>query len=441
MSAPLNIDKYIPDIWMGRYDSRPILPVQIKLYEDWKHRFIWVPAPRRSRKTKILTRKILIKALEKKDLAGHDCEGRYFCAAPTSDQAIGIFWDTLKKETSLFQAKPPRETNHIIYLKNGSVIKVAGLDKSARIEGQTWDGGLITEINDCKSDMWDEHISPCFEDTRGFAYLDGVPNQGMDWYYDKCLYACGGALPDRDEKLMGSFAENGEHAFYHWLTRDVLNPEAIERRRLEMDPLTFAQEWEGQFVSFEGLAYYAFSDKNLMRLRYDPDHIVHIGMDFNVNPMTATFNHFWQGKFYQFGEAFLTNSNTPQMIEHIKSLFPVEMCRIYPDSTGRARKSTSSKSDHVLLRDAGFEILCNSENPRVRDRIAAVNGKLSSMNYLIDPVACPKTVRDYQKVRRTSDGRELDSQKEEGLTHIASAQGYLISYLCPLDEGKVELVP
>ena len=407
--------------------------IQKQFYGD-NHRFIVNSAGRRSRKTLLFMRKVLLHAMRNK-------ETRFFHGAPTRQQAKDIFWKRLKKDTRIIQAKSPNETELYVQLINGSEIYVVGLDKPERIEGQEWHGCHITEMGNVKELAWPENIRPALSDTGGFAYLDGVP-QGRNHYYDLALYAAGGILPTTKPKL-GAFAANPSDkfwSFYSWFSEDVLSQEEIISAKRELDERTYRQEYQGSFESYEGLAYYAFSKNNLKKNIYDSNLFVHIGMDFNVDPMTATFNHIRSDDIFQFGEAYLPRSNTYEMSEHIKLKFPVENCIIYPDSTGKHESSNATESDISILKKAGFQIKARSSNPYQRDRINAVNSKLNAGNgephYFIDPDNCPKTINDYNKVETHADGRINKDGQKLGLTHISDAEGYLISYLYPIRERK-----
>ena len=408
---------------------------QINYLNDEVHRFFIVPAGRRSRKTLIGKRKTLLAALDNPNQ-------NYFCGAPTHAQAKNIYWNDLKRDTYYFRSKIS-ETELKVTLNNGAVIQVVGLDKPERIEGTPWHGCHITEIGNVKETAWGENIRPVLSDTNGWAILDGVP-EGMNFLYDLALYACDGALP-RSLPKIGSFAESlsdPQWCYYHWFSSDVLTPEEIHAAKMQLDERTFRQEYEGSFESYEGLAYWAFSEKNLdLSLEYDKDEHIHIGMDFNVDPMTATFNHIRGDDIYQFGEAYLGHSNTFQMTEHIKERFPVGRCVIYPDATGKSEHSSAPESDIQILRSAGFRVIANSGNPLQKDRINAVNSKMlagdGKPHYFVNPKNCPKTINDWNKVESTADGRLNKDQEKTGLVHISDAQGYLINYLFPIIDRRV----
>ena len=405
--------------------------IQWDYLHDDAHRFLVITSGRRSRKTLIGKRKLLGHALE--------TPGKYFYGAPTHQQAKKIFWNDLKRDTHYFRTAKS-ETELFVSLTNGSEIHVIGLDKAERIEGTPWNGCHITEFPNLKEGAWQEHIRPVLADTNGFAILDGVP-EGMNHFYDRALYACGGAIPESEE-ITGSIGTNPDDkdwVYYHWFSSDVLPAAEIEAARMEMDERTFNQEFKGQFVSYAGLAYYAWGKHNFNNeLVYDPNQGIHIGMDFNVDPMTATFNHVMGTNVNQFGEAYLRNSNTYQMCDHICEQFPnvdPSEITIYPDSTGRARESNATETDIKILRNKRFKVLARPTNPRQKDRMNNVNSRMMSggePHYFINPKLCPETVNGWNRVESTKDGRFNSKQEGIGILDITAAAGYLISYLFPI---------
>lgn len=407
-------------------------------YKRDLHRFIILPAGRRSRKTLISKRKILYAALRSK-------EHKYFHGAPTRAQAKGIFWKDLKKYTKSFRQGIPNETELYVTLLNGTEIHVVGLDKPERIEGQPWNGCHITEIGNVKQGAWEENIRPVLSDTKGFALLDGVP-EGRNHYYDLALYACGGALPET-LPVKGSFSESSEDkewCYYSWFASDVLDVAEIESAKRQLDEKTYRQEYEGSFESFEGIAYYAFGKHNLKMCELDINKQVSVGMDFNIDPMTATLGHIIGDSYYQFSEVYLNNSNTFEMAEYLSRLFNPKQVVIYPDSTGKHESSNAHESDLEILRKAGFNIRANPGNPYVKDRVSAVNSLMRSVNndtrYFINPGNCPKTINDLNKVESTSDGRLDKKQEEDGLKHITDALGYLVNYNWPVRDRTIEQI-
>jgi len=401
---------------------------QVSLFHD-PARFIIIPAGRRSRKTLICKRKVLIDAVKNQ-------EHRYFHGAPTRQQAKDIFWKDLKNYTKAFWGKQPNETALFVSLMNGSEIHVIGLDKPERIEGQPWNGCHITEIGNIKESAWPENIRPLLSDTNGFALLDGVP-EGRNHYYDMALRACGGVIPET-RPVHGAYAtseEDPEWCYYSWFSSDVLSPGEIASARRDLDARTYRQEYEGAFESYEGLAYVEFGEHNFDMITRDDNKQVSIGMDFNIDPMTATLGHIVGDSYHQFGEIYSSNSNTFEMRDHLLELYQPHEVVIYPDSTGKHENSNATVSDIAILKKAGFKIVARNSNPFVIDRVNAVNSllkKRDKVRYKVNPETCPKTKNDLNKVERLADGRLNKNQEKQGLKHITDALGYLINSNWPI---------
>lgn len=415
---------------------KSLTPPQINYYND-KHRFLIISAGRRARKTLIGGRKVLNHAIENETQ-------RYFLGAPTRQQAKDIFWKRLMQDTRLLR-KDVSRGELVVTLMNNAEIAIVGLDRPERIEGQEWHGCHITEMGNVKPDAWDENIRPALADTGGFAILDGVP-EGRNHYYERALYACDQAIPET-KQYHGAYHDckkDSEWAFYTWFSADVLSKSEIEHAKLQLDPRTYRQEYEGSFESYAGLAYYAFGEHNFMDLERDWGSAIHVGMDFNVNPMTATLGSIRGDRYWQWGEIWLEHSNTMEMCEKLMEYVDdSKEIIIYPDSTGKSEHSNASKSDIAILNQAGFEVRANPSNPFQVDRINAVNSLMvdrgQQTRYLVNPKNCPKTVNDWNKVESTDDGRIDRSQEKQMLTHMSSAAGYLIAYNWPVRQQDIEM--
>jgi len=417
----------------------------LRYYHD-QHRFQCIPAGRRSRKDLIGVRKMLVDP----ERGAFNCpDSLYIFAAPVQNQAKAIFWEILKRDTKLFQAKVRESSPPTITLINGSQLMVTGLDKPERIEGITYPpvkGILITEFPNTKPDMWSAHVRPILSDNDGFAILNGVP-EGLNHWHDLCLIACGGTIP-KIEAGVGAYAEHGQWSYHSWFSADVLSKAEMDEARRTMDARTYRQEYEASFENAEGLAYYAFSDRNIKKVDRQPNVSIDIGMDFNVNPMTASEGHIIDGAFKQFGETILINSNTYEMGEHLISKYNLKRgtdgllpATVYPDATGKARESNAKYTDLQILRKMGFRVKARSTNPLQKDRINAMNSAMNpiegTLKYFVDR-SCVNTIDEYSHVQRLADGRLDKAQEEEGKprVHLSDSVGYLISYNFPIKKMK-----
>jgi len=411
--------------------------IQVRYLND-PRRFLVVSAGRRSRKTLISKRKLFYRAVASP-------YKRYFAGAPTHSQAKSIFWNDLKRYFYYYTIGKPSETELLIRLKNGTEVQVIGLDKSERIEGQPWDGAIITEFPNLKSGAWDEHIRPVFSDTNGWCILDGVP-EGRNHYYDRALYAAGGLIPVT-EPLIGAYSENPDDpdwAFYTWFSSDVLSEGEIRGTRASMDERTFRQEYEGSFENYEGTLYYTFNrsvNVNDSIAAYRREEPLYLTCDFNKKPMVWEVG---QTRQIDGSRALLlvdelsisyhakTEINARQFIDRFKN-HQNRTVYVHGDAANQWDSTVSYVTDYKiiedLLRSAGWKVYMaiKPKNPSVNNRINIGCSLLRSVDGKVRLYASSKCVRWINDMERVvSDGKGGKDKDDEQLTHASDASDYLV---------------
>jgi hypothetical protein len=330
-------------------------PVQTALFDDEK-RFKVVAAGRRSGKTFTSKRKLVTEAIQ--------TEGLYFAAAPTFPQAKAIFWDDLKAYfPPFFRSKIPNETRCELYLANGSIIKVIGLDSPARFEGQPWTGGLIDEIDDIKESAWQSNIRPAL-DTIGlntWAILLGVP-EGKYLLYDLSKKAA--IDPD-------------EWGFYHWKSSEILSPERIAAAQRDLSPLQYRQEYEASFETAEGVVYSDYcSRKNNSTMEINKDKPIQWTHDFNYSPLSSCIIQDFENQNHVVDEIILQSASAQntafEFIERYKN-HRVKKCFIFGDYSGRNGENHNQSSDYKviekILHDNGWMTSRHVKpNPLIKNR-------------------------------------------------------------------------
>ena len=153
---------------------------------------------------------------------------------------------------------------------------------------------------------------------------------------------------------------------------------------------------KGEFVNLTSGAVYPMYDReaNDTLAEITDREPLHIGMDFNVNAMSAIIHVIRDGNPCAVDE-IVGVRDTPAMIEVINERYREHKITIYPDSAGKARKSVdASKSDISLLEDAGFYVDAPSTNPFIKDRVSAMNAMLcnakNERKYKINQRKCPQ---------------------------------------------------
>lgn len=241
-----------------------------------------------------------------------------------------------------------------------------------------------------------------------------TPNS-YNWLYQKFV-----AKPVKNSKVVyGKTSDNLE----------ILGEDYLDSLKDQYDSRLLEQEAEGKFVNLNaGSVYYTFDRrKHLKVMPRSMGHRAIIGMDFNVNPMTAAYAYEHPGGIHIFGELYQENSDTFRTAKEIKKTFPGEWVQIVPDDTGRRRQTSSSgHSDHEILRRTGLDVV-RFTNPGVRDRYNNINRLIENGRLTIDP-SCTYLIKDLEHL-------SFDN-KDDMLGHISDALGYVCWHLDPLRKPR-----
>ena len=148
--------------------------------------------------------------------------------------------------------------------------------------------------------------------------------------------------------------------------------------------------------------------------------------------MTAVLAcQFTDGTIHFFDEIRLKNSNTEELAIEMKKIAPNIEC--YPDPAGKARSTTSRRSDHQILREHGFLIRAKKAHPSHIDRLNSLNRKLKDaegkVGMTVDP-SCIYLVKDLEQCQKDKRGGLAKDNME--LTHALDACSYAISHKFPV---------
>ena len=457
--SAFNVDVDAPEVWEHDSHLSPIWePLEYhdtqQGYISESRRFNTLPCGRRSGKTLLLKRKVVIKSLWGTE---YD-DARFALCAPVRDQAKRIFWGDLKRMIPRDLVTTTSETELFLRLHNGSEIWVIGLDRPERIEGSPWDGIGVTEFGNVKKEAWGENIYPALADRNGWADLEGVP-EGRNHYYD----IDNAAKADQAER-----GSESEWASWHWTSEEILplygREAVLEQARRDLDALTYAQEFQASFVSFKGRAYHSFTDDNITRIadRYNTEDDLIICFDFNIAPGVAVIaqemrlpDELDEDGLPRIGTACIgevhieRGSNTKKVCAQIIDNWGDHIGRVrcHGDATGGAGGSAAVEgSDWELIeenlgRHFGRRLVLDHPlaNPRERVRLNSLNSRCCSNDGVrllrVDGAKCQNLVKDFEGVSCADDG-SLDKKKNVALSHLTDAIGYYVAECFPVDAGR-----
>ena len=257
--------------------------------------------------------------------------------------------------------------------------------------------------------------------------------KGYNWFYD--IYKKGEESPDT-------------WGVYQFTTIDGGNvpPEEIEEAKRNLTSKQFAQEYLASFETMNLRVYDNFSrERNLCELdpMWGKAGDIHVGMDFNVNPMTAAIavkvREKGGDKWVFFDEIVEQNTNTQHTCDLIRRRFPKCDVWVYPDPTCKKRQTSAAVgvTDFEILKRNKFHVCVPHAPYASRDKFNACNAAF--LNAAGEPRAflargtCPHLKKALEGYTYKEDGGDTD--KSGGLDHISDAMAYLLAYVMPFKKN------
>ena len=340
--------------------------------------------------------------------------------APTYRMAKDIVWfELVDKLTKHKWIKKTNNSDLSILLRNGSQISLRGADNENSLRGVGLDFLVMDEFADVKEHAWYEVLRPTLSDKNGSALFCGTPRGYGNWSYN---------LFTKEDNNWASFQ-------FTTLDGGQVSANEIEQAKADLDERTFNQEYMASFVNYAGQIYYNFDRKENVIDKYEPKTAeIHIGMDFNIDPMSAVVTEIQGDKIIIYDEIILYSSNTDEMVQEIKTRYSGKHIFIYPDPASKQRKtSAGGTTDLAILKNAGFNMRVRNNHPLIRDRINSVNTKLKNANgkrTLFIANNCKNMLKSIER-QIYKEGTSVPD-KDNNYDHMNDALGYLVEYLFPV---------
>jgi len=351
--------------------------------------------------------------------------------APTFRMAKQIVWvELIEKLTKHKWIGDVNNSDLTAILRNGSTISLRGADNENSLRGVGLDFLVMDEFADIKQKAWFEVLRPTLSDKGGHVLFCGTPRGFGNWSYNMFTKS-------ETDTQWASFK-------YTTLEGGQVPEEEIQQARQDLDERTFQQEYEASFVNYSGMIYYNFVRKNNIIYKFDKEYsVIHIGLDFNVDPMTAVICYIINETIIVFDEIQIFSSNTQEMCEEIAYRYPNKKIFVYPDPSARQRKTSAGGfTDISILKNAGFDVKCRNTAPLVRDRINSVNSKLKNANgennlFILN--SCKNVIKSIER-QIYKEGTHIPD-KDSGYDHMNDALGYLVELNFPLRRNFVASPP
>lgn len=344
--------------------------------------------------------------------------------APTLEMARDLMWEPLKDLLEGGYILKTNESRMSLLLRNKSIIRLRSADVPERAKGVGRHFVWLDEFVQMHKSIWYEAIRPSLSATGGRALFTSTP-AGYNWGYDLWLRARNPAVKAWSGHTVTS------------LQAGLIHPDDIEEAKASLDPRTFRQEYEASFEALAGRVYDQYvrdpyPQGNLdASVQDDPSLPLMVGMDFNINPMTATLGVKRGDEYHVFQALELMTSNTEEMAKHIRDYAgerrPVHVC---PDPSGRSRRSSAQRdtTDFTILESHGHFVDAPFKAPLVTDRINNTQSNLGSSDgrrrVRIHPTGGAALGRALDGLTYKEDTNLVD--KSSGMDHLPDALGYVL---------------
>ena len=344
--------------------------------------------------------------------------------APTLKMAKEICWNDLKETLNKYKwVEDINETTLTIRIrKTNSTISLKGAENFDSLRGSGIDFLVLDEFADIDKRTWFEVLRASVVDTKGKVLMCGTPRGYGNWSYE--MY------------LKGKHDDEWESFQYTTLQGGIVTKEELEQAKQDIDIRTFRQEFEGTFENYAGQVYYNFHPvESVKDYKLDLSKPLHMGMDFNVDPMSCCVAHIEKDKVYFVDEIVIYSSNTDEMCQEIRDRYGSKAkIFVYPDPACKQRKtSAGGRTDLSILQNSGFNVKVKNKHAAIRDRVNNVNSRLKDSNGERH-IFIGKNLKILLKGLQRQIYKENTNipDKEEGFDHMNDALGYLIDYIKPL---------
>lgn len=349
--------------------------------------------------------------------------------APSRVQAKQLMWDSLKALLPPSLVSRKEEVDLKVTLVNGSQILLRGAENEAGLRGLGISFVVLDEAAFMASTVFSDVVRPALSDHRGRALFIATPSPDWNWFHDLAV--------DIRGRPGWSYRE------FTTLEGGNVPLDEVDAARSDMDPRTFRREYEAKWESMAGRVYYAFDPRMhavpLPPLSLDPPDVLHVGIDFNVDPMSAAIGVKRGGQVHVISEVSVRNGNTQMLADTLRARFPSHPIVCYPDPTGASRKTAAAAgdTDHAILRRAGFQVYSPGRAYAVADKLNTVNRAFrdasGNVRLYLDP-AHTKVLRKSLEGLSFVEGTSIPDPRSEH-SHMTDALAYMVLALLPIIGG------
>lgn len=214
----------------------------------------------------------------------------------------------------------------------------------------------------------------------------------------------------------------------------------------KIDPNSYNVNVLGEWGVRDKSNKFAFAyeqSKHVGSVEYNPDYLIWLSFDFNVNPISCTAFQYYDDVLRAIKCFKLDNSNIYELCKLIASYFPDAMFKVTGDASGTSRSAmvADNVNYYTIIKDelgliwSQFNI--PSVNPRIEENQVKVNAVLYAGLFVADSENCKELIYDLTYVeidenKKIIKDRTAESKKSDFLDHFR--------YICNIIWPNIKLI-
>lgn len=314
------------------------------------------------------------------------------------------------------------ESEKRMELITGGVIDFWSLDNFDSIRGRKYKRFISDEsaMTRYLKEAFSHVIRPTLTDMRGDCFFLSTPKGKNNDFYE--FFTTN--FPDWARWQMPT------------ASNPFIDPVEIEAARLQLDSLTFEQEYMASFVTNQINAFaYAYDPvKHLGVTEVNPRFELVLSFDFNVDPITCGVYQRIGNKILVHECMALSNSNIYELCDRILVSYPNMLYMVTGDSTGQNRSALSKDNlnYYTVIKNklslARGQLKVPTVNPPLAENRVLVNSVLQHQDITINEAKCRPLIFDLEYVSVLPDG-SIDKGNRADLTKRADSIDHFRYYL------------
>lgn len=292
------------------------------------------------------------------------------------------------------------ENEKRIELYGGGVIDFWSLEDPNSIRGRKYKRVVLDEAAIARNlqEAWLRVIRPTLTDLKGDAWFLSTPKGKNNYFYE--LFNNNLIFPD----------------WTSWQMPTILNPhidsKEVEEARLQLDPLTFAQEYLASFITenLDSWAYCYKREKHVGKTTLNPAYEVKLSFDFNRDPITCGVFQDYNDSIFGIEQIKMQNSNIYDLCDYIRAVYGNCLLVVTGDATGKSSSAlVQDNINYYTVIKAKLNISTNqlrvaTVNPSLQENRVLVNSILHHKKVILDEIKCKPLIFDLEHAQVLPDG-------------------------------------